>query len=186
MVDEAELVEELGFGRTPIREACKRLEAERLLVILPRRGMYVAEVTLTELRELEEVRLELEGLSTRLAVERMAPSVVAEMRRLLEELDALNSEPGDGHDEYLRIDERFHELIWRASQNRLLEEECRRMHEYSQRMWYLFVGRLKAPDLRGESLAEITEAASAGDHERAREVMRTHIRNFGSAIRVVL
>ncbi len=86
VIEEAALMADLGLGRTPIREALKLLEAEKLVVVSPRRGMFVADVSLTDLRELEEVRLELESLAARLAVQRMTPWEVDEMRRLVAEL----------------------------------------------------------------------------------------------------
>ena len=183
MIDEAALVAELGLGRTPIREACKRLEVERLVVVLPRRGMYVAEVTLAELRELEEVRLELESLSARLAVMRMAPAQIDEIHALLEEFIVCESRPGDGQGGLLEIDQRLHSLIWRASQNALLEAECRRMHEHSLRMWYLLVDRLQAAELHEGFFEEIAAAARTHDEQRADQAMRHHILQFGDAIR---
>lgn len=183
VLDEAALVAELGLGRTPIREACKRLEVERLVVVLPRRGMYVAEVTLSELRELEEVRLELEALSARLAVKRMTSDQIDHVHLLLEEFVACESGPGDGQGELLEIDQRLHGLIWGASQNSLLEEECRRMHDYSLRMWYLFIDRLQAAELHEGFFEEIAAAARARDPQRADQAMRRHIRQFGDALR---
>jgi len=183
MIDEAALVEDLGLGRTPIREACKRLEVERLVVVLPRRGMYVAEVTLSELRELEEVRLELEALAARLAVERMSTAQIDEIHVLLEEFMACEARPGEGQRGLLEIDQRLHGLIWRASQNALLETECRRMHEHSLRMWYLLVDRLQAAELHEDFFEEIAAAASTHDQQRADQAMRRHIMQFGDAIR---
>ena len=182
MIDEAALVSELGLGRTPIREACKRLEAEALVVVLPRRGMYVAEVTLTELRELEEVRLELESLSTRLAVQRMKPTQLSEMHTLLQELSVDESMP-DNHEDRLDLDRRLHDLVWRASQNSLLEEECRKMFDLSRRIWYLFVDRLEPSELHTEVFGEIAAAVSTQDQARAVDAIRGHILQFGESVR---
>ncbi len=183
MIDEAVLMDELRLGRTPIREACKRLEGERLVVVLPRRGMYVADLTLSELRELEEVRVELEALGARLAAEHITPAQVDGMHLLLEELDRCGSAPGDVQDEPLRIDQRLHGLIWRASRNSLLEAECQRMHDYFLRMWYLFADRLHTAGLLEEFFAEIAASISVGDPQRADRAMRRHIRKSGDAIR---
>lgn len=183
MIDEAYLVADLGLGRTPIREACKRLEVERLVVVLPRRGMYVANVTLSELRELEDVRLELEALSARLAVERMTPAQVDDMHVLLEELNGFARGPGVTVRTILRIDQRLHALIWRASQNSLLEAECQRMHDYSLRMWSLFVDRLQVAELHEELFDDIAAAVSFKDQQRADQAMRHHIWQFGDALR---
>ena len=84
------------------------------MVVLPRRGMYVAEVTLAELRELEEVRLELESLSTRLAVERMTAAQLSEMHTLLQELSVDESRP-DNHEDGADLDRRLHDLVWSRS-----------------------------------------------------------------------
>jgi DNA-binding GntR family transcriptional regulator len=182
MIDEAALVSELGLGRTPIREACKRLEAEALVVVLPRRGMYVAEVTLAELRELEEVRLELESLSTRLAVQRMTPAQLSEMRLLLRELMGQETRP-DNHEDGLDLDRRLHELVWRASQNSLLEEECRKMFDLSRRIWYLFIDGLEPSELHTEVFGEIAEAVDTHDQARAVDAIRDHILRFGESVR---
>jgi DNA-binding GntR family transcriptional regulator len=183
MIDEAVLVNDLGLGRTPVREALKRLEAERLVVVLPRRGMYVAEVTLAELRELEEVRLSLETTSARLAVQRITPGQ-------LEELEDLLAESADGPDggvsageRSLEMDRRLHELIWRASDNSLLEVECGRLFNLSMRMWYMLVDRLESSDLHEEVFAEFLAAARDKDEQRAEDALRNHILLFGDSIR---
>jgi DNA-binding GntR family transcriptional regulator len=171
------------LGRTPVREALKRLEAERLVVVLPRRGMYVAEVTLAELRELEEVRLSLETTSARLAVQRITPGQ-------LEELEDLLAESADGPDggvsageRSLEMDRRLHELIWRASDNSLLEVECGRLFNLSMRMWYMLVDRLESSDLHEEVFAEFLAAARDKDEQRAEDALRNHILLFGDSIR---
>ena len=70
VIDEARLQAELGFGRTPIREALKRLELERLVSIIPRRGIFVPPISLTDLQHLYEVRINLECLAAELASQR--------------------------------------------------------------------------------------------------------------------
>ncbi|MCX6363141.1 MAG: GntR family transcriptional regulator [Actinobacteria bacterium] len=183
VIDEATLMAELHLGRTPIREACKRLEVERLVVVLPRRGMYVAEVTLSELRELEEVRLELETLSARLAVVRITPAQLDDIRHLLEEVAVCLARPRGSQDDILEIDRRLHGLLWQASQNSLLEADCKRLHDYSLRMWYLLVDRLEAAEVHEEFFADIAAAVSTQDQQRADQAMRNHILQFGDAIR---
>lgn len=183
VIDETALAADLHLGRTPIREACKRLEGEKLVVVLPRRGMYVAEVTLSHLRELQEVRLELEALCARLAVERATPAQAHDIRLILDEYVVDDNRPRDGQGGFLEVDQRLHGLIWRASQNSLLEAECSRMYEYYLRMWYLFVDRLQAIELREDYLDEFAAAVSTRDPQRAEQAMRRHIRASGDAIR---
>jgi DNA-binding GntR family transcriptional regulator len=183
VIEEAALVSDLGVGRTPVREALKRLEAERLVVVLPRRGMYVAEVTLAELRELEEVRLPLETLSARLAVQRITPRQLEELERLLAELAGRPASDDRPSNRSLEMDRRLHELVWRASNNSLLEVECARLFNLSLRMWYLLVDRLEPSDLHEEVFGEILAACKEKDVARAEEAIRGHILLFGDSIR---
>jgi DNA-binding GntR family transcriptional regulator len=183
MIEEAVLVNDLGLGRTPVREALKRLEAERLVVVLPRRGMYVAEVTLAELRELEEVRVALETLSARLAVQRITPRQLEELSSLLAELTARAAAGRQASERSLEMDRRLHELIWRASDNSLLEVECGRLFNLSMRMWYMLVDRLESSDLHEEVFAEFLAAARNKDEQRAEDAVRSHILLFGDSIR---
>ncbi len=82
LINEQKLVQELGIGRTPVREALHRLALENLVTIVPRRGTFVSNVGITDLQELAEIRQELEGLAARLAVERMDADYLAEMESL--------------------------------------------------------------------------------------------------------
>ena len=183
MIEPAALVSDLGLGRTPVREALKRLEAERLVVVLPRRGMYVSDVTLEGLRELEEVRIPLETLSARLAVQHITPSQLEELERLLIEL--ADRPDGDEHasERSLEMDRRLHELVWRASDNSLLEAECARLFNLSLRMWYMLVDRLEPSDLHEEVFDEILAAAKDKDEQRAEDAIRNHVLLFGDSIR---
>lgn len=181
VIEEAALMAELGLGRTPIREALKLLESERLVVVSPRRGMFVADVTLTDLREIEEIRLELDTLCVRLAVERMTPVQLVELHRLVAELRQID---GDySQEELLNLDRRFHALLREACHNRLLEDECRMLFNLSLRIWHLFINRLEAEDLGEEAFVEILAAIETKDPTRADKVMRAHILRFGESIK---
>src|SRR6267143_507263 len=72
VVNEARLREELGIGRTPIREALQRLARENLVRSIPHRGTFVTDVNITDLARITEVRVLLEGHAARLAAERLA------------------------------------------------------------------------------------------------------------------
>jgi DNA-binding GntR family transcriptional regulator len=201
VIEEAALMSELGLGRTPVREALKLLEAEKLVVVSPRRGMFVADVSLTDLRELEEVRIELESLCARLAVQRMSPWEVEEMRRLVAELRAYapgggpNGGPGGGPNgtsptlerhaqaELLNLDRRFHALLRQGAHNELLETECKMLFNLSLRMWYLFVDRIEPQDLNEDTFTEILVAIENKEVSRADRAMRRHILKFGESIK---
>jgi len=181
VIEEAGLMSELGLGRTPIREALKLLEAERLVVVSPRRGIFVADVTLTDLRQIEEIRLELDSLCARLAVQRMTSPQLEEMRRLVAELEQADGQYTQA--DLLNLDRRFHALLREAADNRMLETECKMFFNLSLRIWYLFVDRLVPENLAEDAFAEILKAVESKDVQRADRAMRRHILQFGEAIK---
>src|SRR5207247_1314295 len=114
VIDERELIERLQIGRTPVREALRRLAQERLVEVYPRRGMFVTGVDVRELARLSEVRVVLEPEAARLAAERATEADRAELTALIEELDA-------GGSELMGLDERNHRAVYRAAHNDLPE-----------------------------------------------------------------
>lgn len=184
VIEEAALMRKLGFGRTPVREALKRLEAEKLVVVSPRRGIFVADVTLTDLRHIEEIRLELDTLAVRLAVQRIMPWEVEELRRLVAEFESCD-ECCSEHD-LMNLDRRFHALLREASHNRLLEAECKMLFNLSMRIWYLFIDHVTPETLGEDAFAEILAAVETKDVERAGEAMRRHILQFGESVKELI
>ncbi len=184
VIQEADLMSELGLGRTPVREALKLLEAENLVVVSPRRGIFVTDVTLTDLLHVQEIRLELDSLSARLAVQRAMPVEVAELRRLIAE-----ARKCEGHGDpqaLLAIDRELHAVLREASHNRLLANECEMLFNLSLRIWYLFVRRLEPQHLAEDAFDEILEAINTGNIAQADRAMRRHIMSFGDSIKLIL
>src|SRR5207248_7463852 len=107
VIDERELIERLEIGRTPIREALRRLAHEGLVEVYPRRGMFVTGVDVRELARLSEVREVLEPEAARLAATRATDDDRAAIGALLEELDGGSSDDR----ELMALDERVHRQI---------------------------------------------------------------------------
>ncbi|MBX3056425.1 MAG: GntR family transcriptional regulator [Anaerolineae bacterium] len=118
VIDEAVLQDSLGLGRTPIREALQRLEQEKLVTIVPRRGMFVSEISVTDLYQIFELRLTVEALAVRLAARRGSETHWQQMEAVL------NSIPWhDATDQQLiEIDEACHAIIYAAADNHFLED----------------------------------------------------------------
>src|SRR5918994_1778862 len=87
---EDELMADLGIGRTPLREAVKRLSHESLVAIQPRRGTFVSEVDAADIVHITEVRAELEGFAAELAAIRMDAVARAAAEELLKEVEGLS------------------------------------------------------------------------------------------------
>jgi DNA-binding GntR family transcriptional regulator len=181
VIQEAVLMAELGLGRTPIREALKLLEAEKLVVVSSRRGMYVSGVSISDLAEIQEIRSVLDPLCARLAVSRITAAELAEMRSLVEAAQA----PVEKRDlkALMTLDRRFHSLLARSSCNELLEAELETLYNLSARIWYLYLDRLDQSDLAYDAWSEILSALETKDAGRAEQAILRHIRDFGDAVR---
>jgi DNA-binding GntR family transcriptional regulator len=176
LINEAELMAELGLGRTPIREGLQRLALENLVVILPRRGTIVADLNLSDLQKIFEVRLELEVFAVRLAAERATSAQIAEMETLFAASDDIIRQ-GD-YRQLIRLDHQAHHLLAQAAHNEFLEEALDHLYTHVLRLWYVSLHSVSRLSEAIEEHREIIAAVKAGDGQRAVEIMRTHITGF--------
>lgn len=130
-VTENQLVEMVGLGRTPIREALQRLSHEHMVDIRPRRGIHIPVLTMEiELRILE-VRRELDVVTVRLAAKRATEQQREEMRALADVLD----QPGIGLAKYAETVRETHRQLAAASNNTYLVESLLPLQNLSRRYW---------------------------------------------------
>ena len=182
VIEEPELMERLGIGRTPVREALRRLAHERLVEVYPRRGMFVTGVDVRELARLSEVRAVLEPEAARLAAERATDADRAEIAELLEELRA----PGRGDRELMALDERIHGAVYRAAHNELLAATLAQYYVLALRIWSMALDQAHELEEAVDAHRTLLEAIRDGDSERAAETMRAHVQNFEQAMTRVL
>jgi DNA-binding GntR family transcriptional regulator len=182
-IDEQALMEDLQLGRTPIREALQRLAAEDLVFFAPRRGIFVADVSLTDLQKIFELRIILEGFCARLAAQRVTNDQLAEMQFLIQELSQL---PGGDSKKLMAIDEQFHELLYQAADNEFLAETLRRLHALSFRIWHLVLDRLGSVKGAMEQHIEIVRALQGRDEEQAEVLLQRHVVEFQQEIKSAL
>jgi DNA-binding GntR family transcriptional regulator len=168
VIDEPELMERLGIGRTPVREGLRRLAHERLVEVYPRRGMFVTGVDVRELARLSEVRAVLEPEAARLAAERATDVDRAVIAELLE------------------LDERIHGAVYRAAHNDLLEATLGQYYVLALRIWSMALDRQEELEEAVDAHRTLLEAIRDGDGERAAEMMRAHVQNFEQAMRRML
>jgi DNA-binding GntR family transcriptional regulator len=172
---EDELMPELGIGRTPLREAIKRLVLENLVAVEPRRGTSVTEVEAADIVHISEVRAELEGQAAELAATRLD----AEHRELVEQLRAeLDALGATDQESLMRLDERVHLAIWEASLNPYLMATLERYFALSLRIWYLVLTRVPTLGAAVHDQVALVDAVLARDPQQARELMREHILDF--------
>jgi DNA-binding GntR family transcriptional regulator len=173
---EDELMREMTIGRTPLREAVKRLALENLLSVQPRRGTFVSAVESADIVNITEVRAELEGYAAELAAQRIDGEAREAAEALLHEVEKL-SRPDDP-DWLMRFDERIHRFTWDASGNPYLAETLERYFTHSLRIWYLVLDRLPGLGHAVHDQAHLLEALLEGQAARARSIMREHVYDF--------
>jgi len=180
VVSEQDLMARLELGRTPVREALRRLAQERLVEVYPRRGIFVAPVDARNLASLSEVRSVLEPLAAKLAAERLAEADRAE-------LDALIAELTDLHDpqerRLMEVDQRIHHFVYRASHNEFLAAALDEHYMHALRIWFLALDRVSHLEDAILEHRAILEAIRDGDATRAASVMSTHVDGFEGSIR---
>jgi DNA-binding GntR family transcriptional regulator len=182
VINEAGLQEKLGLGRTPIREALKRLSLEKLVVIVPRRGMFVNEIGIRDLQQLFEMRLPLESLAARLAAERGTDEHWERMKSALSDLP----KTGANNEALITIDKTCHEIIYEAADNEFLRDTLVTHYALSLRLWYYFLSRIG--DMREVILEHqlILDALQAKDGDKAARLMERHIGTFQEEIQLVM
>ena len=181
-INEESLGRELQLGRTPLREAIKRLALENLVAVYPRRGTFVTEINITDLAHISDVRGQLEGHAAYRAAERLTPGQRDELDALVAEIEAA----AGGAQQLMELDARIHRFIYRCAGNPYLRETLERYLNLSLRIWYLVLGRLPHLFERVHEHRELLHAIRAGNADGARAIAAAHVALFETEIRGVL
>jgi DNA-binding GntR family transcriptional regulator len=172
------LQETLGMSRTPIREALQRLAREHFVTVIPRRGMFVSGIEVSELSLLFETRTVLEPYAARLAAARGTDEHWDAMETALSGVGS-----ADGNLDLMEIDRSGHEIMWEAAGNRFLVDTLDMLYAQSDRLWHLYLADVADMTHAVDEHAEIMDALRSGDGDRAGDLMQEHIRAFDAQIR---
>ena len=183
-INDDRLATELRVGRTPVREALKRLERDRLVTVYPRRGTFATAVDMTDLGDISEIRRQLEPT----AAARAARTATTQARARLAALAKAIGEIDGTEDprEVLRHDVRVHREIYRASGNPHLEHILVSLDAHATRIWCLFLDRLPAVAFHVREHVALLEAVIPGDEATAASLTLAHVTGFEVAVRALL
>lgn len=181
-VTEAQLSELLGIGRTPIREALQRLAAQRLVRVLPRRGIVISHIDVKAQLRLLEVRRELERLICRKAARRRTDDQGKRFAELAQDFRQCSAERDEQR--FMRTDREFNDLCLVASRNEFAAGAMNLVNSLARRFWFLH--HRHAADLPSTAKlhAEVAQAIAAGEEEaagRASEALLDAILEFTRA-----
>lgn len=164
VVTERELIQKTGFGRTPLREALLRLEREKLVKVISRKGIAVSDVNIADQVALLEVRRVLD----RLIAEKAARRATLDERKTFKQIaSAMEKEAAKKHlKEFMRLDHEFDELLWSVSHNPYAVDAVRPMHALCRRFWFAY--KHNSDLLQTSSLhTKLMKAIASGDTHQA-------------------
>ena len=173
-INEERVARETGVSRTPIREALCRLENEKIIEMIPRRGAFVIRQTEATVREVLEIREVLEGLVTRLATMHMDEKTLGQLTKCLEKIRSIPDESRYLM-KYTQSDIQFHSILLEACRNSMLQNMMATTNTHLQ------IIRLRTVVLPGrakktvEEHYEILKAIETGNEDRAETMMRKHV-----------
>jgi DNA-binding GntR family transcriptional regulator len=180
-IDEDALSTELGMGRTPVREAVRRLVLEGLVVVFPRRGTFASSVNITSLSDITDVRAQLEPHAAERAARLADDDDRREAAELLARLDEVT-----GQSSLIELDARVHRFVHRCSRNPYLARDLDRYLNMSIRIWYVTFDRLPPMQDPVHEHRELLEAIAAADATTARAIALEHVLAFEREMRAVL
>ena len=177
-LSEARLADELGFGRSPVRTAFSRLQAEGWIAVNPQSGTYVRVPTEREIHDIFETRLLLEAHVTRTAARSMDPEALARLRADFRRLAPRGREPGPRAVEaFNRLDSLFHGAIYRAAGNQLVTSILVNLLEKARWLKNAFPSPPKRWKVAFAEIERVLECLEAHDAGGAARLMREHIGN---------
>jgi len=184
-IDDVALAKSLEVGRTPVREALKRLEIDRLVVSYPRRGTFATGVDITDLAYISEIRVQLEPLAARRAAEYAGPTTRADLAELADTIDRIDVRTLD-RDELMRWDLHVHRTIYEAAANPHLEDTLIRYDNLATRIFCLFLDRMTDFDQHVGEHSGLLRAIAGQQADEAADRARAHVIGFEKAVREVV
>jgi len=185
---ERELMEEFGIGRTPIREATQRLAIERLVNHLPKRGMFVSEITATSVQQIYEFRLMIDGHAAWFAATRATTHQVNELESL--HMSLVRATEDDDIDEYVACDRAFYRVLAAAAHNTLLADSIPRIFNLHLRLWFFISRRVggwhEIAQAHEVMTHDVVAALQWRDPKKAKEAMEAYVTGRLSDIKNIL
>ncbi len=172
---EIQLADEMGVSRTPVREAIRKLELEGFVVMIPRRGTYVADISIKDITEIYEIRTSLDVLAAGLAAERITDEELETLNRLLVEIGQHIAD--NDMEKIVGADTAFHDVLYQASRNERLVSIINNLRE---QLTGIRGRSMSYPGRLIETMDEhrsLVDCIAARDVERAQEAARMHIEN---------
>lgn len=183
ILNEKDLMKRFKIGRSPLRDVLFKLQEDELLTTLPRLGYMVTPLDISEVKELVELRRELEGFAGTLAAERITPKQLEELRTIIQKAEGEILEDHDIENFSGYFDTQFHHIIYDASGNRKLIKILQGLHVVMLRIWFHVGFKAIGFTRQAKNYNEVLEALEARDSGKARNAMEDHVELFAAKVR---
>ena len=177
---EVHLANKLGVSRTPIREAIRKLELEGLVIMIPRRGAEVAQITEKSLKDVLEVRRALDALSVELACDRITEEELGTLKKACDDFETAVREKDVSV--IAKADVALHDIIVKATGNQRLQQLVNNLAEQMYRYRFVYIKDESQHDKLIAEHKEIFESIAGRGKERASRAAKLHIDNQEKSI----
>ena len=170
---EIQLADEMGVSRTPVREAIRKLEQEGFVVMIPRRGTYVADISIKDITEIYEIRISLDILAAGLAAERITDEELQTLNGYLLEIGQHIA--NNDMNKIVAVDTAFHDVLYTASRNERLRTIINNLREQMYRYRLEYLKDTQSHDRLVEEHQKIVNAIIEKNKEEAVRLIQEHI-----------
>ena len=177
----AEIADEMGVSRMPVRDALRNLESTGLVETIPHRGTIVKDLSELEILELYQIRAVLEGLAARLASEHMDEKMLEQVNNKISQHD-LKTIQNEDYASFTRLNREFHALIWEASGSPKLENLLANLYDACNQYRNLSMLVPGRPDSIFKEHNALFNAIKCHDCDEAERLARTHYENTSRAL----
>lgn len=173
-LQEPEMANALKVSRTPLREAFLQLESEGFLIVNPRKGAIVTELSLKDAEELYLIKGTLEALAARIAVNNISEDLLNELTLLNSQMNNISRQDDKDYKKFLEINAKFHQLIYEASGNQRLIKLISLLRNQTLRYNFIFLSLLSHLEESVEEHVEIINALKSKDEDKAEGLLKKH------------
>ena len=170
---ESSLASEMKVSRTPVREALHKLALEGLLYSIPRAGYIVDEMSDHDVQDLFDVRIKIEQMAVRMAIEKITPDELGQLASNLERTDAVLG--NEMREQMAELDTDFHGIIYRAARSKTLYRICRTLSDHTLKYRIALIDKSEMSRKTRDGHYEIYHAMAAKDPDGADAAISSHL-----------
>lgn len=183
-LNEKELMQTYGIGRTPLREALLKLESIQFLQIIPNKGTFVSPMDINKFKSVMEMRAPLEILAVKLAVQRITPKQIQQLEKILSDVENYDITKEDIYKQLMLYEAEFHKVLYNATGNEMLSETLQLLQIIIIRFWMYITNGGQGLAGHFDDLRELLEAIKKKDTKQALKIIEQHIDNTSNLLSI--